>query len=326
MPSRYIRDTVILAKTETVYGTDVLPTGAANAIAVANVNINPLNAQFVDRDLLRAYFGASEQLIASYNKTVSFEVEAVGSGTAGTAPAWGPLLRACGFAEVLTATERVTYKPITNSQESASMYVYDSGVLHKLLGVRGAVTVGMSIGGIPKLKFSFIGIDGGDTASTPSGVSIATFQPPQVVTNQFTGSLTLGCTLAAPGAVPSLTGGTPYPSTGLEIDVGIKAEHIPLIGSESVDITDRKAKGKIKIDMSAAQEVAMYATIKAGTLQGLGMLHGTSAGKRFGVFAPAAQIITPSKDEVSGKRLMGYDVVFTPSATGNDELQIVTSF
>jgi hypothetical protein len=324
--SRYVRDTVILAKPEVTYGTDSIPTGAANAIAVSNVSIKPLEAQFVDRDLLRNYFGASEQLVAQYNKSISFEVEAVGSGAAGTAPGWGPLLRACAFAETLTVAERVTYTPVTNSQESVSMYVYDSGVLHKLLGVRGAVTISVPLSGIPKLKFSFIGIDGGDSAAAPAGVSFAGFMLPQVASNAFTGPLTLGCALAAPGAAPSLTGGTQYASTGLDVDLGVKAEYVGLIGAESVDVTDRRAKGKIKIAAAAADEIALYATIKAGSTQGLGIIHGTTVGNRFGVFAPAAQIITPNKGEQSGKRMMEYDVVFAPSAAGNDEIQIVTSF
>lgn len=324
--SRYIRDTVILAKPEVTYGTDSIPTGAANAMQVSNVKITPLNAQFVNRDLIRSWFGASEQLIASYNKLVTFDVEAVGSGTAGTAPAWGPLVRACAWAETLTALERVVYKPITNSQESASCYVYDSGVLHKLLGMKGGVNISIPLNGIPKLQFSFIAIDGGDTAATPAGVTFAAFKLPQVANNRFTGLLTLGGALAVSPGVPAITGGTTYPSTGIEIDMGIKPEYISLIGSESVEITDRQAKGKIKIDLSAADEVAMYATIKAGTTQSVALLHGTVVGNRFGIFGPAGQIISPAKGDESGKRMMEYDVVFTSSAAGNDEVQIVTSF
>lgn len=325
MSSRYIRDTVILNKIEAVYGTDSVPTGAANAVQVSNVRITPLNAQFVPRDLIRNYFGASEELISSYNKLVSFDVEGVGSGTAGTAPAWGPVLRACGWAETLVALERASYLPITNGQESVSQYVYDSGVLHKLLGCKGGVTFSMGLGGIPKMSFSFVAIDGGDTEAVPAGVSYASYQAPQVINNRFTGDLTLGGVLAPTPGAPDLTGGTTYPSTGLEIDMGIKAEFIPLLGSETVDITDRKAKGKIKIAVTAAEEIALYATVKAGTTQTLGLLHGTVVGRRFGLFLPAAQLTNPQKDEMSGKRMMGYDVIAATSA-GNDEVQVITSW
>lgn len=323
--SRYIRDTVIACKSEVTYGVDPIPTGAANAIQLNNVKITPLNAQFVPRELLRNYFGISEQLIASYNKLVSFDVEAVGSGTAGTAPAWGPLLRACGFAELLTPTERAEYTPITNNQESVTIYVYDSGVLHKLLGAKGAVSFSLGLGGIPKMSFAFVALDGGDSAATPSGVSYSAFQLPQVVQDAFTGNLILGGAYTAIGAAPAITGGTPYPSTGLEVDMGIKAEHIPLLGGESVEITDRQAKGKIKVSATAAEEIALYSTIKAGSSQSVGLMHGSVVGRRFGIFGAAAQIIMPNKDEMQGKRMMSYDLVLNPSL-GNDEVTIVTSF
>lgn len=323
MPSRYIRDTVILAKQEVTYGTDSVPTGAANAMAVSNVRITPLNASFVSRDLLRNYFGISEQLIASYNKLVTFDVEAVGGGTAGAAPAWGPLIRACGFAETLVVGERCEYKPITNAQESASIYCYDSGILHKFLGARGAPIVKLNLGETPKITYAFVALDGGDSAATPSGVTFTGFKTPEVLQDAFTQDLVLGGAYAAtPGAV-AITAGTNYPSKGIEIDCGIKAEFIDLIGGQSVEITDRQVKGKIAVDATVAQEIAFYTAIKAGTLQSVGMLHGSVAGRKFGVFGSSVQINMPSKEEQQGKRLIGLDLSFIPTS-GNDELTIVT--
>lgn len=325
MASRYLRDTTVLAKLETTSGTDAAPTGAANAIAISNVNITSLNASFVGRDLIRSYFGISEQLIAQYNKLVSYEVEFVGSGTAGTAPAWSPLARSSGMAETIVASERVVYKPVTNGQESSTQYVYDSGILHKFLYCKGNVSASLGLGGIPKLKFAFVAVDGGDTASAPSGVTYAAWQQPQVAQQAFTGPLTLGGALSATG-VPAITGGVTYPSTGYEVDLGMKAEFISLIGQETVEITDRQAKGKIKLDATVAQEIAFLAAIKAGTLQTIGLVHGNVVGRRAAIWTPNGQLISPSKEEMQGKRLLGYDVVCNPSVTGNDEVHLITSF
>jgi hypothetical protein len=66
-------------------------------------------------------------------------------------------------------------------------------------------------------------------------------------------------------------------------------------------------------------------TVKANTLQSVGLQHGTQAGFRGLVFMPAVQLINPSKQEVEGRRLIGHDLRVNPSA-GNDELRIVTSF
>ena len=106
MATRYIRNTAILAKIESTYGTDSTPTEVANALLVSNVSINPLSAANVDRDLVRPYMGASEQLVGTAYIDLSFDIELSGAGTAGTAAAYGPLLRACGFAETLSASVR----------------------------------------------------------------------------------------------------------------------------------------------------------------------------------------------------------------------------
>lgn len=322
---RYIRDTTILAKIEATSGTDSVPTGAANAMAVSNVKITPLNAQFVGRDLLRNYFGISEQLISSYNKLISFDVEAVGSGTAGTAPAWGPLMRACGFAETLVATERVEYKPVTNGQESCSIYAYDAGILHKFVYCKGGPQITLGLGGIPKISYSFVAIDAGDTAATPAGVSFTGFKVPEVVQDALTGDLILGGTYTPTPGVPGITGGTVYPSKGIEIDTGIKPEFINLLGGQSVDITDRQVKGKVTVDATVAQEIAFYTAVKGTTLQSVGLIHGSVVGRRFGVFGANVQLVDPAKAEMQGKRLIDLGLNFIPGS-GNDELTIVTSF
>lgn len=98
------RKRIILAKIEGTYGTDPTPTGASNAILVRNFTVTPMESDFADRDLIRPYLGRSEQLPAGIRMMAEFECELAGSGTAGTAPAWGPLLRACAFSQTLTAS------------------------------------------------------------------------------------------------------------------------------------------------------------------------------------------------------------------------------
>jgi hypothetical protein len=98
------RKRTILAKIQPTPGQDSVPTGSANAILVRALDVQPLNAANVSRDLVRAYYGASDQLAASVSVACTAEVELAGSGSAGTtAPAWGVLLRACGFSETALA-------------------------------------------------------------------------------------------------------------------------------------------------------------------------------------------------------------------------------
>ena len=163
---RYIRNTALLAKVETTEGTDAVPTGTANALLISNVTINPLNAQNVDRSIVRPYFGASEQLVGTAYVSIDFTVELAGSGTAGTAAPWGELLRACGFAETGAAGYKQYAPDAPSSQKSATLYYYDDGVLHKLLGAKGTFKLAMGIGERPTLAFSFTGKDGGVSPRT----------------------------------------------------------------------------------------------------------------------------------------------------------------
>lgn len=212
---RYLRATAILAAIEATVGVDAVPTGAANALLISNVNITPLNVSNVDRDLIRGYFGASEQLAGTAFVQVTFEVELAGSQTAGTAPAWGPLLRACGFAETLaTGPARVEYSPITSSVPSLTIYYHLDGVLHKLLGARGNCDIKAELGGIPKLSFSFSGIDGGVAVVANPALTLTAWRAPVVINDANSGDVTFGGALAT-GAI---TGGTGYPGKGLTVN------------------------------------------------------------------------------------------------------------
>src|SRR3954452_10140646 len=100
--SKLTRKTLILAVIETVIGTDAVPTAALNAILQRNCTYTP-TGEFASRDVMRPYLGNSEQLPTAIHGQIDFEHELAGSGAAGTSPAWGVLMQACGFAETITA-------------------------------------------------------------------------------------------------------------------------------------------------------------------------------------------------------------------------------
>ena len=320
MATRYVRNTAILAKIESVYGTDPTPTEGANALLISNASITPLQANNVNRDLLRPYMGGSEQLTGAAYVEMAFDVEFAGAGAAGSAPAYGPLLRACGFAETLSASIRAEYNLVTPVVDSVSIYYFSDGVKHVAKGCRGNVSIKMSSGDRPLLSFKFIGLDGGVSAATPSALTLTGFKTPLVVCEQNTGDVTLGATYTA--ATPTITGGAGYPSKGLEIELGNAVNYNPLLGGETVDISKREATGKLQLDLTAAQEVTFMATVKANSTQSVGLMHGTVAGNKVMVWMPAVQITTPSKADENGKLMIGYDLRLVPSA-GNDELKIV---
>lgn len=325
MPNRLIRNTAILFKQEVTYALDPVPTGAANALLVSNLSITPFNASNVDRDIIRPYLGGSEQLVGSRYVQMGFDLELTGSGTVAVAPAWGPVLMACGFAETVTATFRVDYTPISSAFTSATIYWYDDGVLHKATGCRGNVVFKMGVGNRPVMSFSFTGLYQTPTATGLPTVVLTAWRTPQVIVDVNTGDLILGGTHTI-GIAPAITAGTPQASQGIEIDMGNKVDFNALLGGETVDLTQRAPTAKITLDMTAADEVTYYAAVEATTLTTVGILHGTVANQRMLMWMPTVQRINPQKTEVNGKRMVSFDLRLVPGTTGNDEIRVVTSF
>ena len=316
---RYIRNTVLLAKTEGTYGTDPVPTGAANAILASNVSID-VAYNNVDRDLIRGYFGGSVQLVGTRSVNVSFDVELAGSGDAGlTAPAWGPLIRACGFAES-DAGAYFEYAPISTALPSVTLYYHLDGALHKVTGARGTVSFDLTVGQRPLMKFKFTGLDGGLTAVADATPTLTAWKTPVVVTNTNSGDIKLGCTYAT-GA---LSGGSAYTSTGLTLDLNADVKFTPLLGEEAVSLTNRAVSGAATLDLTAADQVSFKTAVDANTTTSLGFVHGTVAGNIITLYAPVVQRINPKITDLDGRVMCSYDLRLMPSA-GNDELKIAVA-
>lgn len=317
--TRYVRNSAILAKLEVTEGVDSVPTGAANALLVSDMTINPLNAQNVDRDLVRNYFGASEQLVGTAYVEAGFTNELAGSGTAGTVAPWGPLLVACGFIETSSLGHRQYAPDVPGAQKSATIYYHDDGIRHSLLGAKGTTKVGMGMGNRPTLMFNFLGIDGGVAAAANPATTLTAWRTPLVITNPNTGDVRFGGTYAPTTGV--VTGGTSYTSLGLDLDVGNNVQFTPMLGADFIDITGRSVTGSLSLFLTAAQEVTFMASVKANTLQSISLEHGTVAGGIVGVFLSSAQLINPKKSDQNGRRLISFDIRSVP-VTGGDDIII----
>jgi len=325
MANRVIRNTVILLKSETAYGVDAVPVGASDALMVSNLSINPFTVTTVDRDLIRPHLGSSESLIGSKYVDMSFDLELTGSGTAATAPAWGQTLLACAMAQTLTALARADYTPISSAFGSCTIYWYDDGVLHSAIGARGAPVFKLNIDGRPVITVKFLGLYATPIAAANPVATLTAWKAPQIISEANTLDLTFGGTHAT-ATTPLITGGTPYPSQGIEVDLGNKVDFNALLGGETVDITQRNATAKVTLDLTAAQEAAFYTKAEAGTLQTVGLSHGTVANQKVMIWLPNVQVMNVQKADTNGKRMVSLDLKCLPTASGNDEVRIVTSF
>ena len=143
----------ILAKAESSYGSDPTPTGSANYVQVIDLNIEPVVSDEVSRDLIRPYMGNYEVLLANTRVNVTFDVEMSGSGSAGTAPKYGAILKACALSETISGGNTVTYAPVTTPSDSVTLFVNYDGVRHKVTGARGTFSMSCEVNQIPRISF-----------------------------------------------------------------------------------------------------------------------------------------------------------------------------
>lgn len=304
-----MRNAAVLAKIEATYGTDPVPTGAANAILVSDLTPRPMDMRTVDRALIRPFLGSSEQLPTQIYNGVEFSCELAGSGAAGTAPAMGPLLRACGFDETITAATKVEYSPVSTDFESVTLYVNIDGVLHKSLGARGTVNISLKNNERPMARFNFTGLFVPIVDAALPSVDLAAWKKPLPFNRNNTPVFTLH------GYAGMLD--------DLQIDLGNDVAYRGLVGGEEfVRITDRAVRGSVLMEAVKVADKDWWAAISAATTGELAVQHGATAGNIVEVGAPNVQIHTPTYQEQDKIVMLSAQLAMPPGATGNDELKL----
>jgi hypothetical protein len=305
-----LRKRLILIETEATYGTDPTPDGA-DAVLVRDLNITPLQSDVVSRDLVRPYLGASEQLLANTRVECTFSVELAGSGTAGTAPAYGKALKACGLSETVVSTTSVTYAPVSASFSSVTIYYNIDGVLHKVTGARGTFTLNGAVGAIPTIDFTFTGI-----YNTPTD----TAAPTPTYANQATpvifkaGNTTDFQLLSYAGCLQSVS-----------FDIGNTLVYRELVGcAKQTLLTDRRSTGSVTLEaVTMATKNYFTAALTDASLGNLLFQHGQTPGNIVDFASTKIDIGDVSYGDQDGIAMLTIPYTAVPSTAGNDEFSIV---
>lgn len=300
---------LVIAMAEVTYGTAVAAAGTG-AIVTSNAQLSPLEGSTVSRNLDRPTFGNDLQLHVGTHVMLQFDVELVGSGTLGTAPAWGPLLKACAVKETVTAATSVVYAPDSASTESLTLYFNMDGQQHMLTGARGTWTLSVESGQIPHFTFTFTGI-----YNTPASVAAiapaagwAKFKVPVPVTFDNTQEVTLH-TLASVFKT-------------LSFDCGNTVTYFDNPGEQEVVITDRASKGSISILAPAISDKNYFESTKNNELGNLSFAHGTDDTLRVVFNSTQAQLLTPKYGNDSDRATLDADLSFVPTDAGDDEWEL----
>lgn len=302
------RKRLILAKKETTYGTDSSPAGT-DAVLVRNLEITPIEADVVSRDLIRPYLGNSPQLLANSRVSITFQVELAGSGTAGTAPRYGGILQACGMSETVVATTSVTYAPVSSNFSSVSIYFNNDGILHKATGCRGSFSLNAAVGEIPTIDFTMMGVYNAPTDTAAPAVTYGNQASPLVFKQGNTSNFQL---FSYAGCLQSLS-----------LDIANETIYRELVGcTKEVLITNRAPSGEVMIEAPALATKDYFNIAQTETTGNLTFLHGTTAGNRVTLTASQVDISNPSYADQDGIQMLNIPYVAVPTTAGNDEVSL----
>ncbi|WP_295852041.1 phage tail tube protein [uncultured Xylophilus sp.] len=307
--AKSMKNMVLLAAVQTAVDTDPLPTGAANAIQCRALMPKPISAEFVERNLTQGYKGNFGSLAVGVHREFEFEVELASSGTPGTAPAWGPLLKACGFSQTIVATTSVAYAPVSSGEPLLCLYGYIDGVLFKMLNSKGTVSFEMNPKSIPVMKFRFVGEYSIPTdAPLPSGTDYSKFIQPQTVGRLTTPTLSIHGVNAC---VSQFT-----------FDIANSLVWRDLVNCGGAYSADRKPAGNVTMELTSVAVKNWAETVRTGAKGALQLVHGVGAGNIVQIDAPAVQFTgEPSLSDDNGVAMLAAGFSMQPVA-GNDELVI----
>lgn len=381
------RKSLLLIKSESPYGSDANP-GGADALQVRSIDVTPLEADVVSRELIRPWLGNNDQLLANSRVLINFQVELTGSGTAATAPRFGALLKACGMAETTTGAAvtgtatagaagsitlgagasavddayigmvislsagtgsgssgiitdyvgstkvatvqptstsfapdatsgysiaaNVSYKPVSSSFGSVTIYYNNDGVLHKATGCRGTFSINAEVGAIPTIDFQFTGIY---NAPTDTAAPTATFGAQADPLLFKPGNSSTFSFIGYSGCLQSLS-----------LDIANDLVYRGLVGcSKEILITNRTPSGECRIEAVPLATKDYFAIANNGTTGAMTVLHGVTAGNRVSLVAPKVDITSPTYADQDGVQMLNLPFVAVPTAAGNDEVVLTFS-
>lgn len=304
---------LLLAKKETVYGTDA--TAAAVDTILAEEVSYKLTGQRVKPNPAKPGVGPVASHVYGEHVELTFKVPLAASGTAGTAPAWGKLMKACGWGESIVAVTSVTYALVANPKGGDSLTIVwrDDRRLHKVLGFRGRVGLELNAGSRPMLVFTGRGLHQDVATAAALAHADAT----------WTGwndarPVAQGTTTMTVNAVSGLG------IRQLSFDQSDNVRFIDVPEQENVDLVGERAfTGRCRITTPLPSALNLETLWKAGSRQTGTLIHESTAGKIVTVNT-RFQVVEPSYSRDNGDDVVDFGMELVPSAYNtDDDLSIV---
>jgi hypothetical protein len=250
-------------------------------------------------------------LVANKRVSVTFDVELAGSGAAGTAPAFGPLLKSCGLSETTSSGVSVTYAPVSSSFSSATIYCFYDGTRHKITGARGTVSFNLTAGQFAVASFQFIGIYNAPDDTAVSGSFTVANQAAAIEVNDT-----------------NMTTATFHGVTSARIESFDLALNNELLYKETASnkevlITNRAPGGTAVIEAPAVGTTDFFAKAVAAATGSTSLVLGATAGNIVTLNAAQTDITGCSYADTNGVIALSMPYLALPTTAGNNEASLV---
>ena len=294
----------ILVKNEASYNASTTPSGSANAVQVTSLELTPIVSDEVSRETIREYLGNQEVLLANQRVEVSITVEMAGSGTAGTAPKYSPLLESSGL-NLTTSSNSVTYAPESSDFGSCTIWCNYDGVLHKISGCRGSFSINLAVSEIPTITFNMVGIKGTITDAALPTTTFSNQAKPVIVNSLNTDNFSI---FGYSGVLQNWS-----------FDMNNNVIYRELIGgSKSVLITDRSPSGSMSVEMPALSAHNFFTDAEGSSTGTNTWRHNGGAGNIITCSCPQTDFSAPAYGDSDGIIMLDIPFMATPSAANNE--------
>ena len=297
----------LLAKEETVYGTDPTPVAATNGVRGVGRLWPQLGDEFAfpnERDDVAA--GSLTEPIPAVPRghviNLDFSVELKGAGiayaTGSVVPEVDPLLVSCGLARThddTASSETVEYAPADTGHLSCTIWAYAGGKLYKINGCRGNMIWDMAAGELGRLRFVMQGMVASIAETAQASITYDSVESPAVIS--------MG--LAIQGWSPNFAKASlDLGNEVVRLDDGNEAD-----GVEGFFIGDRRMRFMLSARGQDFSDVNPNAIHAARTIQTIAATLGSVQYNKCGIAVTDSRIWTPP-DPVEDNRFTGWDLVY----------------
>lgn len=298
--ARKERKKVIAYAVETDYGVDAieaLTLGAKpNYLLGREFSITPMAGESSELDYDDGRLGNSGEIVTELYVTVEFTVDFASSGDAAMSAPWGELMSAC-LRETQpdddTTPTQHDYLINDESEGSLTLYFYQSGVLHKMTGSRGSLSLNVQAKNFGGIKFSFSGLFAPVEAADLPTADFTPWQTP----------LKIGVENSA-----FTIDGESFKLISMDYDQANSVVYQEYVGHEEVLITDFKPTGTIVLEAPKLDESDPFAMAKAGSKHELVFTNGP-IGNQVEWSSPEVQFGRPTYADQDGTQTYSIPII-----------------